>query len=77
MTVTIPELSMFRIYSSYFIENNSKLVLSGHHLETESLSIYIVGETEECQKVEYSSFMDHRIIGGCYYVPSLLQVPGF
>ncbi|VVA91001.1 unnamed protein product [Arabis nemorensis] len=50
MTVDIPGVSMFRIYASYFTENNSKLVVSGRHLKTKSVSIYNVGENEKCQK---------------------------
>lgn len=75
MKVALPEFSMCPKYSSYFIENNGKLVLSIRHLG--SISIYIVGENQECQKVKYSS-MEPSIGGsGCYYVPSLLPVPGF
>ncbi|ESQ46130.1 hypothetical protein EUTSA_v10000539mg [Eutrema salsugineum] len=75
MTVVIPELTMFRIYSSYFDENNGKLVICGRHYETGSVSIFTAGESEEFQKFEYRPWMS-RTIGGCYYVPSLLQVPG-
>ncbi|KAG7645960.1 F-box associated domain type 1 [Arabidopsis thaliana x Arabidopsis arenosa] len=75
MTVGLPEFPMCPKYSSYFIENHGKIVLSIHHLG--SISIYIVGEDQECQKVKYSS-MDRSVGGsGCYYVPSLLPVPGF
>lgn len=62
MTVVIPEL--FHMYSCYLIENNSKLVISGSHFETKSVTTYIVGENEEFQKVQYRSGRN-SIIGGC------------
>ncbi|XP_019094519.1 PREDICTED: putative F-box/LRR-repeat/kelch-repeat protein At1g11620 [Camelina sativa] len=78
MTVAIPQLHKFPKYPSYFIENNGKLVLSVRHFVTRAISIYVVGENQECQKFECYSSMEPSIGGsGCYYVPSLLLVPGF
>lgn len=85
MTVVIPEATMFHMHSSYLIENNSKVVViaGSHfemagscHFETKSVTIYVAGENEEFQKVEYRCGTN-SIIDGCYYVPSLIKVPGF
>ena len=46
------------------------------HFETKSVTIYVAGENEEFQKVEYLCGTN-SIIDGCYYVPSLIKVPGF
>ncbi|CAH8362240.1 unnamed protein product [Eruca vesicaria subsp. sativa] len=75
MTVVIPE-PMIHLCSSYLIENNSKLVIAGSHFETNSVTVYIGGENEESKKLEYRCGTNN-IIGGCYYAPSLLMVPGF
>ncbi|KAF3495373.1 hypothetical protein DY000_02057237 [Brassica cretica] len=78
MTVVIPEATMFHMHSSYLIENNSKLVVMAGscHFETKSVTIYVAGENEEFQKVEYRCGTN-SMIDGCYYVPSLIKVPGF
>ncbi|EOA37531.1 hypothetical protein CARUB_v10011743mg, partial [Capsella rubella] len=74
MTVSPPEFYMYPRYTSHFVDNNGKLVLSislGH------MSIYIMGENQEFQKVNCCS-MDPSVGGSrFYYVPSLLPVPGF
>ncbi|CAH2038238.1 unnamed protein product [Thlaspi arvense] len=76
MRIAIPEVAMFPKFSSYFIDNNGKLVLLNRGLR--SINICIVGKGgDECQNVQCSDLVPS--IGGsaCYYVPSLLQVPGF
>lgn len=75
MTVALPESAMPFIYSSHFIDRNGKLVLSIR--EIKSIRIYILGKDDECQNVEYSHTNPSVGGSGCYYVPSLLQVPGF
>ncbi|CAH8383895.1 unnamed protein product [Eruca vesicaria subsp. sativa] len=75
MKISTPEFSMCPRYSSYFIEKNGKLVLSirGRNY----IKVYIAEKDDECKNVETLS-MDLLISGsGCYYVPSLLPVPGF
>lgn len=74
MTFSTPESSMFPRYSSYFIKNNGKLVLSIRGINY--IKVYIVEKDDECKNVENLS-MDSLIFGsGCCYVPSLLPVPG-
>ncbi|CAA7037773.1 unnamed protein product [Microthlaspi erraticum] len=75
MTVALPESAMSPRYASYFIDSNGKLVLSIR--EINSIKIYILGKDVECQNVEYSHVNPSVGGSGCYYVPSLLQVPGF
>lgn len=75
MTISTPESSMFPRYSSYFIEKNGKLVLSIRGINY--IKVYIAGKDDECQNVE-NLCMDHLTSGsGCYYIPSLVPVPGF
>ncbi|KAL1202311.1 putative F-box/LRR-repeat/kelch-repeat protein [Cardamine amara subsp. amara] len=74
MTVALPECYTCIRYSSYFIENNGKLVLFIRHFV--SMCTYIAEENQEYQQV-VSPSMDPSVRGsGCYDVPSLLPVPG-
>ncbi|XP_010480436.1 PREDICTED: putative F-box/LRR-repeat/kelch-repeat protein At1g11620 [Camelina sativa] len=74
MTVSPPEFYMCPKFSSHFVEKNGKLVLSVRGLGY--MSIYIVGKNQELQKVKCSSIDPSTGGSCCYYVPSLLPVPG-
>ncbi|KAG2300934.1 hypothetical protein Bca4012_008871 [Brassica carinata] len=78
MTFSTPESSISPRYSSYFIENNGKLVLSFRGVNYIKVYIAEKDDHHECQNVETLS-MDPALVSGsgCYYTPSLLPVPGF
>lgn len=59
MTVSIPQSLMFPKCSSYFVENNGKLVLSVCCIQY--IKVYIAEKDDECQNVENLS-MDPLIV---------------
>ncbi|EOA36565.1 hypothetical protein CARUB_v10011712mg, partial [Capsella rubella] len=74
MTVDVPQYPIFGQYLSSFIERNGRLALfiESQHM----ISIYIVGENQDYQKIEYLTGIGPTL-SDCCYVQSLLQVPAF
>ncbi|CAL9214583.1 unnamed protein product, partial [Arabidopsis halleri] len=69
MTVDVPQFPIYGKYFSSFIERNGRLAL---FIESGNISIYIGGENQDFEKIEYFTGLG-RTLSDCSYIQSLLQ----